>query len=96
MVGHRLRQALVVHTGSVWAVAAGVVDGRPVAVTGSSDQTARVWGLTTGQQIGAGSGRSRPSDDQSDKSRMTGDCHVRILWEPEGEIPSGYPTTTDR
>jgi hypothetical protein len=23
---------------------------------------------------------------------MTGDCHVRILWEPEGETPSGYPT----
>jgi hypothetical protein len=23
---------------------------------------------------------------------MTGDCHVRILWEPGGEIPPGHPT----
>ncbi len=28
-------------------------DGRPVAVTGSDDDTVRVWDLTTGTQIGA-------------------------------------------
>ncbi|MFF1502342.1 hypothetical protein ACFVZR_21270, partial [Streptomyces sp. NPDC058316] len=52
MVDHRLRQALVGHTDSVWAVATGVVDGRPVAVTGSGDETVRVWDLTTGRPVG--------------------------------------------
>jgi hypothetical protein len=37
-----------------------------------------------------GPGRNRPPDDQDGKSRMTGDCHVRILW--DYEIPPGYPT----
>src|ERR1022692_2982903 len=27
---------------------------------------------------------------------MTGDCHVRILWEPGGEIPPGHPTLRGR
>lgn len=33
-------ESLAGHTESVWAVATGVVDGVPVAVTGSSDETA--------------------------------------------------------
>ncbi|WP_203854875.1 hypothetical protein, partial [Dactylosporangium siamense] len=33
------------HTGTVWAVACTVLDGRPVAVTGSDDGTVRVWDL---------------------------------------------------
>lgn len=33
-------------------VATGVVDGRPVAVTGSLDTTVRVWDLATGRPIG--------------------------------------------
>src|SRR5258706_14904390 len=33
-----------------------------------------------------------PPGDQDDKSRMKRDLHVRILWEPRGEIPRGYPT----
>ncbi|MFB7554244.1 hypothetical protein, partial [Streptomyces sp. NPDC056154] len=29
-----------------------VLDDRPVAVTGSVDETVRVWDLVTGQQVG--------------------------------------------
>ncbi|MFC8660590.1 hypothetical protein, partial [Streptomyces sp. NPDC057199] len=32
----------------VWAVACAVVDGRPVAATGSDDDTVRVWDLLRG------------------------------------------------
>ncbi|MFJ2271889.1 hypothetical protein ACIOHO_37370 [Streptomyces sp. NPDC087849] len=52
MVDHRLRQALVGHTDEVFAVATGVVDGRPVAVTSGADGEVRVWDLTTGRQVG--------------------------------------------
>ncbi|MEV5204480.1 hypothetical protein [Streptomyces sp. NPDC053720] len=51
MVDHRFRHVLTGHTDWVRAVATGVVDGRPVAVTGSND-TVRVWDLTTRQPIG--------------------------------------------
>ncbi|WP_370216712.1 hypothetical protein [Kitasatospora sp. GAS1066B] len=40
------------HTDAVTAVACTVVDGRPVAVTGSVDGTVRVWDLATGQPVG--------------------------------------------
>lgn len=46
---HRLLQS---HTKTVGCVAAGELDGRPIAVTGSEDETARVWDLTTQRQIG--------------------------------------------
>ncbi|MGW1109447.1 hypothetical protein ACWD4E_42680, partial [Streptomyces sp. NPDC002540] len=50
----RLRCNLTNHTGAVLvlAVATAVVEGRPVAVTGSDDGTVRVWDLATGQQVG--------------------------------------------
>lgn len=47
-----LRNTLVGHTSYVAAVACTVIDGRPVAVTGSNDSTARVWDLSTGRQMG--------------------------------------------
>ncbi|GLW10742.1 hypothetical protein Misp01_58700 [Microtetraspora sp. NBRC 13810] len=40
------------HTSGVLSVAIGDLDERAVAVTGSSDGTARIWDLTTQQQIG--------------------------------------------
>ncbi|MFB6988249.1 hypothetical protein ACFCZT_30280 [Streptomyces sp. NPDC056230] len=40
------------HTGSVDAVATAAVNGRPLAVTGGDDATARVWELTTCKQVG--------------------------------------------
>jgi WD40 repeat protein len=40
------------HEGGVNAVAVGDLDGRPIAVTGSADTTARIWDLITNQQIG--------------------------------------------
>ncbi|MFF4988141.1 serine/threonine-protein kinase [Streptosporangium saharense] len=36
----------------IWAVAAGQVDGRPVVVSGSADDTARVWDPVTRQPVG--------------------------------------------
>ncbi|AXE75722.1 hypothetical protein C5746_42780 [Streptomyces atratus] len=42
-------EPLTGHTGWVRGVATGVVEGRPVAVTGSGDGTVRVWDLTTGR-----------------------------------------------
>ncbi|AXE82242.1 hypothetical protein [Streptomyces atratus] len=48
----RSGEPLTGHTGRVWAVATGVVDGHTVAVTGSDDQTVRVWDLTTREQVG--------------------------------------------
>lgn len=40
------------HTASVACVATGNLDGRSIAVTGSYDETARVWDLVTQRQIG--------------------------------------------
>ncbi|MBA4867137.1 WD40 repeat domain-containing protein [Streptomyces sp. PSKA54] len=45
-----VRHALTGHTHTVCAVAGVMLDGRPHAVTGSDDCTARVWDLTAGQQ----------------------------------------------
>ncbi|WP_369044384.1 caspase family protein [Streptomyces sp. Midd1] len=46
---HRLLSG---HTKGVLCVDMGDLDGRPIAVTGSLDKTARVWDLTTQRQIG--------------------------------------------
>jgi hypothetical protein len=52
-VDHRFRHALLGHTERVCSVATGVVEGRPVAVTCSSDdRTVRVWDLATGRPVG--------------------------------------------
>lgn len=45
---HRLLRTLVGHSGPVTAVATAVVDGRPVAVSGSRDTTVRIWDMATG------------------------------------------------
>lgn len=50
--GVLLFEPLTGHTEAVSAVAVTELDGVTVAVTGSSDQTVRVWDLTTGQQLG--------------------------------------------
>ncbi|WLQ35366.1 caspase family protein [Streptomyces castrisilvae] len=47
-----LRDTLTGHTDLLVAVACTMLDGRPVAVTGSGDGTVRVWDLTDGQPIG--------------------------------------------
>ncbi|MFC9330767.1 caspase family protein, partial [Kitasatospora sp. NPDC057015] len=47
-----LRDTLTGHTRGVRTVACTMLDGRPVAVTGSTDDTVRVWDLTTGQPVG--------------------------------------------
>ncbi|WP_262386905.1 caspase family protein [Streptomyces sp. TRM49041] len=46
---HRLLSG---HTKAVRCVAIGDLDGRPIAVTGGADGSARVWDLTTQRQIG--------------------------------------------
>ena len=40
------------HSGYVHAVAAAELDGRPVVISGSSDETVRVWDLATGTPVG--------------------------------------------
>ncbi|MGV9313811.1 WD40 repeat domain-containing protein [Streptomyces sp. NPDC003691] len=40
------------HDAAVSAVTAAVLDGRPVAVTGSQDETLRIWDLATGRPVG--------------------------------------------
>ncbi|MFF4427054.1 caspase family protein [Streptomyces sp. NPDC001549] len=47
-----VRDTLTGHTGSVRAVACTDLDGAPVAVTGGSDGTVRVWDLASGTPIG--------------------------------------------
>ncbi|MEV7356928.1 hypothetical protein AB0O19_18195, partial [Kitasatospora sp. NPDC091276] len=47
-----VRRIPTAHTDALLAVATAVVDGRPVAVTGGTDRSVRVWDLTTGRQIG--------------------------------------------
>ncbi|MGH3613108.1 MAG: hypothetical protein ACRDRK_11040 [Pseudonocardia sp.] len=47
------------HTGPVTGVAFGQLDGRPVVVSGSDDQTVRVWDAATGTPVG------RPPADRS-------------------------------
>ncbi|MGW2372006.1 caspase family protein [Kitasatospora sp. NPDC001683] len=47
-----LHDTLTGHTGKVNAVACTTLDGIPIAVTGSADETVRVWDLRTGQVIG--------------------------------------------
>ena len=55
-----LHATLTGHTGAVVAVACAAVDGRPVAVTGSYDDTMRVWDLATGQPAATLTGHTGP------------------------------------
>ena len=50
--GRQHGDPLMGHDGWVNAVAVGIWDGRPVAVTGGRDATVRVWDLRTGRQHG--------------------------------------------
>lgn len=61
LMDYRHLRTLTGHGGPVIAVATAVVDGKPVAVTGSHDRTLRVWDLTTGRQLyEPGTGRTDP------------------------------------
>lgn len=48
-----VHRQLVGHTKAVYAVATGDLDGRPVAVTGAADGTARIWDLIEHRQLGS-------------------------------------------
>ncbi|WP_073786304.1 WD40 repeat domain-containing protein [Streptomyces sp. CB01580] len=48
----RLRSTLTGHEHGIWSLATAVVDGRPVAVTGSHDETVRIWDLSDGRPVG--------------------------------------------
>ncbi|MFJ1832148.1 hypothetical protein ACIOG9_47750, partial [Streptomyces sp. NPDC088178] len=48
----RLRSTLTGHEHGIWSLATAVVDGRPVAVTGSQDETVRIWDLSNGRPVG--------------------------------------------
>jgi WD40 repeat protein len=47
----KLLYSLAGHTDSIYVVAAGALNGRPVAVTGGRGEIARVWDLTNGRQL---------------------------------------------
>ncbi|MCP4960347.1 MAG: hypothetical protein GY925_13905 [Actinomycetia bacterium] len=49
---HRLVVAGGGHTSTVYSVAFGTVDGRPVLASASSDETVRLWDPATGAAIG--------------------------------------------
>ena len=49
----RLRLTLTGHPGQVLAVALGRAEGRDVIISGSSDQTIRIWDASTGQPVGS-------------------------------------------
>ncbi|MDQ1019809.1 AAA family ATPase [Streptomyces afghaniensis] len=51
-VSANMQGALVGHTAPVDGVACTVLNGRPVAVTASRDDTVRIWDLTTGRPLG--------------------------------------------
>ncbi|MFF4617000.1 protein kinase domain-containing protein [Nonomuraea jabiensis] len=50
--GAELGKPLTGHTNDVRAVSLGTLDGVPVTLTGSDDETARLWNLRTSRQIG--------------------------------------------
>ncbi|MFF1498427.1 WD40 repeat domain-containing protein, partial [Streptomyces sp. NPDC058316] len=50
--GQPVGEPVTGHTDGVLTVATAVMNGRPVAVTGSRDETVRVWDLTTGRPVG--------------------------------------------
>ncbi|MGW9273110.1 AAA family ATPase, partial [Embleya sp. NPDC055612] len=95
------RDTLTGHTGWVNAVACTVVDGRPMAVTGSDDRTVRVWDLTSGRP------RGRPLTGHTDAVRavactvvdgrpvaVTGsDDHTVRVWDLTSGRPRGEPLT---
>ncbi|MFE4602016.1 caspase family protein, partial [Kitasatospora indigofera] len=96
-----LRDTLTGHTGAVEAVACTMLDGRPVAVTGSSDDTVRVWDLTTGRPVG------EPLTGHTDAVRavacttldgrpvaVTGSTDNTVrLWDLTTGQPAGEPLT---
>ena len=46
VTGRPIGEPWKAHEGAIWGAAAAMVDGWPVAVTGSNDKTVRVWDLT--------------------------------------------------
>ncbi|MEO3785226.1 protein kinase [Actinocorallia sp. B10E7] len=51
--GQLVHPPLIDHGNDIRSIAVGTVDGSAVAVTGSDDQTVRVWDLATGRTLGA-------------------------------------------
>ena len=94
-------RALTGHSGGVSAVAAAELDGRPVVISGSSDQTVRVWDLATGVPVGAPfTGHSRgvtavaaaKLDDRPVVISGSSDQTVRV-WDLATGVPVGAPFT---
>ncbi|MFF4402267.1 caspase family protein [Streptomyces sp. NPDC001480] len=97
-----LRDTLTGHNDLVTAVTCTVLNGTPVAVTGSHDRTVRVWDLTSGTQIGQPlTGRIGSLDSvagtvlEGTPVAVTGgdyDGTVRV-WDLTSGTPIGQPLT---
>jgi WD40 repeat protein len=83
----------------VTAVATTLLDGRPIAVTGSHDATVRVWDLTTGTPIGdpltghtdvVGAVATIVLDGRPIALTASHDSTLRV-WDLLAGLPIGYP-----
>ncbi|MGW9210423.1 hypothetical protein ACWGR4_25960 [Embleya sp. NPDC055664] len=95
------RDTLTGHTAWVLAVACTVVNGRPIAVTGSFDHTVRTWDLTSGHPVGEPlTGHTGPVfavactmlDGRAVAVTGSDDDTVRI-WDLTSGRPHGEPLT---
>ena len=95
-VSAALRTTLTGHTDELTAVATTSVDGRPVAITASSDRTARVWDLTTGQTTAILTGHTKDPWDVATISvdgrpmAITTDGRAARVW----DLATGQTTST--
>ena len=98
---HSPHQVVTGHSGPVQAVAVGELDGRPMIVSGSGDQSVRVWDLATGAPIGDPlTGHGGPVnavavaelDGRPVIASASGDQSVRV-WDLATGAPIGPPLT---
>ncbi|MGW1728945.1 hypothetical protein ACWCQK_39570 [Streptomyces sp. NPDC002306] len=74
--GTALRLPLAADTGPAWALATGVVEGRPAVAAGGDDRTVRVWDLVAHRRV---------SPDLTFPSEVTA-----LAMAPDGRLAVGF------